>query len=182
MQYNLFEFLTSVQDPRRAQGQRYPLPALLGIIIMAILSGYQGLKGFARFARSNAEELVSTFGLKHGVPSFGTIRTMLLSLDKEDLAIKFGHWMNQYAPDGEENWIALDGKGLNSTVNNPHDSLQSFIAVVSAFGQRSGLVYGVGSFDNGKSGECEALRQVVQKLGLKGAILTMDALHTKKNT
>ena len=54
--------------------------------------------------------------------------------------------------------------------------------MVSAFGQKSGLVYGVNTFDNGKSGEGQALDELMKTLGLKGAILTMDALHcTKKN-
>ena len=39
MQYNLFDFLRSISDPRRGQGQRFSLEAVLGIIIMAILSG-----------------------------------------------------------------------------------------------------------------------------------------------
>lgn len=181
MQYNLFDFLSLIDDPRRAQGQRHSLPTILGIVIMAILSGHQGLKGFARFAKSNAEELIPLFALKHGVPCFGTIRSVLMNLNKDALAVKFGDWMRPYASNEDENWIACDGKGLNSTVNNPHDSLQSFVSVVSAFGHQSGLVYGMTAFDNGKSGECRALIELVETLGLKGAILTMDALHTKKN-
>lgn len=180
MQYNLFEFLQNIDDPRRSQGVRFPLPALLAIIIMAILSGYSGLKGFARFAKSNAKELVSIFALKHGVPTFGTIRTILLSLDKEVLTREFGNWMRQYFPQDEPTWIALDGKGLNSTVSNAHESLQSFVFVVSAFAQKSGLVFGLTSFDNGKSGEGDALELLIQRLDLKGAIFTMDAIHTQK--
>ena len=90
--------------------------------------------------------------------------------------------MKAYHPEEEQHWVALDGKGLLSTLSNPNDSLQSFVLVVSAFGQKSGLVYGVNTFDNGKSGEGQALDELVQTLGLKGTILTMDALHcTKKN-
>ncbi|MBK8921215.1 MAG: hypothetical protein IPM81_06840 [Saprospirales bacterium] len=47
----------------------------MAMVIMAILSGHQGLKGFTRFMKNNEEELVSIFQLKHGVPSFGTVRT-----------------------------------------------------------------------------------------------------------
>ena len=51
MEYNLFDFFGSIDDPRRAQGVRHSLPVLLSIIVMAILSGCNGLKGFARFAK-----------------------------------------------------------------------------------------------------------------------------------
>ena len=41
MEYNLFDFFGSIDDPRRAQGVRHSLPVLLSIIVMAILSGYK---------------------------------------------------------------------------------------------------------------------------------------------
>ncbi|MBK8920589.1 MAG: transposase family protein [Saprospirales bacterium] len=88
MQYNLLEFLTDFSDPRRGQGQRHRLSVFLAMVIMAILSGHQGLKGFTRFMKNNEEELVSIFQLKHGVPSFGTVRTLLQSVSPEELATK----------------------------------------------------------------------------------------------
>lgn len=180
MQYNLLEFLTDFSDPRRGQGQRHRLPVFLAMVIMAILSGHQGLKGFTRFMRNNKEELVSTFQLKHGVPSFGTVRTLLQSVSPEELATKFARWMEQYFPLEQELWLALDGKALGSTVQNPHGSLQSFVYVVSVFAQRSGLVHQMTHFESGKAYEAEAVRQLVEKLGLKGAIFTLDALHCQK--
>ena len=44
MDYKLFDFFNSLTDPRRGQGQRHKLTDVLTIIIMAILSGHQGLK------------------------------------------------------------------------------------------------------------------------------------------
>ena len=180
MQYNLLEFLTDFSDPRRGQGQRHRLSVFLAMVIMAILSGHQGLKGFTRFMKNNEEELVSIFQLKHGVPSFGTVRTLLQSVSPEELATKFARWMEQHFPVEQEQWLALDGKALGSTVQNPHGSLQSFVYVVSVFAQRSGLVHQMVHFESGKAYEAEAVRQLVEKLGLKGAIFTLDALHCQK--
>jgi len=36
------------------------------------------------------------------------------------------------------------------------------------------------SFENGKSGEGQALRDLVEQLGLKDKVFTMDALHAQK--
>ena len=180
MQYNLLDFLTGFTDCRRAQGQRHSLPVFLAMVIMAIISGHQGLKGFARFMKANEAELSGTFGLKHGVPSFGTVRTLLQIVKPEELAKKFAHWMEKYLPLEAEVWLTLDGKALASTVRSPHNSLQSFVYVVSTFAQRSGLVHQMSSFESGKAYEAEAVRQMIEKLGLKGAIFTLDALHCQK--
>ena len=51
---------------------------------------------------------------------------------------------------------------------------------VNAFGHQSGLVYGMKSFENGKSGEAEALRTLIVQLGLSGKTFAMDALHCQK--
>lgn len=180
MQYNLLEFLTGFKDPRRGQGQRHPLPAFLAMILMAIISGHQGLKGFARFMKSNQAELVSIFQLKHGVPTFGTVRTLLQSIRPEELAARFAAWMEKHLVQEQDQWVALDGKALNSTVQDAQGSLQSFVYVVSAFAQRSGLVHHLRSFESGKAYEAEVVRQMVAQLGLQEAIVTLDALHCQK--
>jgi len=35
-------------------------------------------------------------------------------------------------------------------------------------------------FENGKSGEAQALRDLVKKLGIQEVVFTIDALHTQK--
>ena len=147
---------------------------------MAILSGHQGLKGFARFAKSNSAELAEALNLRHGVPSFGTIRSVLLFLDERLLAAAFMTWVRGYHASFSDDSIALDGKLLRSTGEGLNTSKQSFVSVVSAFGHQSGLIYGMLSFANGKSGEAEVLRSLVKQLGLTDKILTMDAMHAQK--
>lgn len=178
MQYKLFEFFESLTDPRRKQGQRHRLEDVLQIVIMAILSGYQGLRGFTRFAESNEEDLINILDLKHGVPCFFTIRTVLMGLNEELLAQKFTTWLKDYH--SNDDFMSLDGKAVTGTSIGGNSSSQNFVAVVSAFGHRSGLVFGMKAFENGKSGESEALRQLVERLGMKDKVFTMDALHTQK--
>ncbi|MEM9685525.1 MAG: transposase family protein [Bacteroidota bacterium] len=57
MNYKMFEFFNSLQDARRGQGQRHKFDNILIIVIMAIISGHQGLRGFTRFAKANEKEL-----------------------------------------------------------------------------------------------------------------------------
>ena len=180
MDYNLRDYFQSLKDPRRAQGQRHSLENILTIVIMAILSGYQGLRGFARFASSNEDELVSLLNLKHGVPCYYTFHSLLSSLNEGIMADKFMDWMKVHHSTILDTCIALDGKAVRSTVKGGNSSAQNFSSIVSAFGHQSGLVYGMQSFENNKSGEIQALRDLVSKLGLKDKIYTVDALHTQK--
>jgi len=177
----MFDFLSGLNDPRRGQGQRHRLQDVITIVVMAILSGCQGLKGFARFAASNREELTEILTLKHGVPCFFTIRAVLTGLDEQLLAQNFINWVKIYHPGLGDEFIALDGKAVSSTTSGGNTALQNFISVVSAFGHQSGMVYGMKSFENGKGGEPEALRTLVGQLGLSEKVFTMDAIHTKKN-
>lgn len=181
MQYQLFDFLTELKDPRRGQGQRHRLEDILLIVIMSILSGHQGIRGFSRFAKSNEAELVRTLGLKHGVPCFFTIRAVLVGLEESLLAQKFMQWARQCHAIKEEDFVAMDGKAVSGTSSGGKTSMQNFVSVVSAFGHSSGLVIGMKSFENGKSGEGEALRCLVEELGFKDKVFTIDALHAQKN-
>jgi DDE_Tnp_1-associated len=181
MQYNMFDFFADLSDPRRGQGQRHKLQDVLTIIVMAILSGHQGIKGFARFAASNQQELTELFNLKHGVPCYFTFRSILASLDEQLLAQKFTAWVKSYHPPLADNFVALDGKAVTSTSSGGNTKLQNFISIVSAFGHQSGMVYGMKSFESSKSCEGSALRALVENLGLTGKVFTMDALHSQKN-
>lgn len=180
MRYNLFEFFGSLSDPRRGQGQRHKFENILSIIIMAILSGHQGIRGFTRFARANATELTEALQLKHGVPGYSTFRSFIIEVNDQVLASKFIEWVKHFAPEHADDVIALDGKAVRASISGGQTSAQNFVAVVNAFGHSSSLVYGMKAFENAKSGEAQALRDLIIQLGLKGKIFTMDALHAQK--
>lgn len=180
MTYNIQEFFSTLKDPRRGQGQRHSLQNILTIAIMAILSGQQGIRGFERFARNNAQELTEFLGLKHGVPCYYTFQSLFKSLNEQLLVDSFATWMRQYHELMGDAFVALDGKAVKSSVSGGNTSLQNFVSIVSAFGHQSGMVYGMKCFENGKGGEVQALRDLVVNLGLKHKVFTLDALHTQK--
>jgi len=65
----------------------------------------------------------------------------MLGVDCSTLLDIFNQWASQFAFDKcLRDWIALDGKTLRSTVNNYHNSYQSFVVIVSLFSQKSGVV------------------------------------------
>ncbi len=187
MAANLLSFLSKLPDPRHKKGNRHPLPSLLAMVLIGNLSGYYGYRELARFMARHAWEFVRLFGFQHGVPGHVTIREVLGKLDFEAFQQQFQAWLGQLAvpqlptqPPAQQAAYSLDGKSLKSTLSHYPESYQDFVAMVQVFSHQSGLVAGLQAFHNGKQGEAQVVRQVIEKLDLKGAMLTMDALHCQK--
>jgi DDE_Tnp_1-associated len=175
----LKEFFHSIKDFRRAQGQRYKLEPVLWMIFLGISSGYTGYRELSVYMKSHKAYFTEVFSLKYGVPSHVTIRTILIGLDKPEFLTAFNTWAErQKLSPGD--WLSGDGKSLNSTVINAHESEQSFCSIVSLFCQRTGLVYQIADFRSKKKSEGEILRQLLPSLQDKGINLTLDALHCQK--
>jgi|GEM_PF-2714508 len=84
-----------------------------------------------------------------------------------------------YSLDGKSVY-SLDGKSLKSTLSDYPESYQDFVAMVQVLSHQDGLVVGMQAFHNGKQGEAQLVRELIQKLDLKGAVFTADALHSQK--
>ena len=54
---SLLARLTELPDPRRAQGRRYPLPAILGLLFLAVLHGQSSLRGVWVWGNAHRESL-----------------------------------------------------------------------------------------------------------------------------
>lgn len=180
MRISLYESFSEVKDTRKASGLRHPLQSFLTMTTFGIMSGNYGYQELAAFFKANETELIKMFDLKHGVPKYTQIRTILRGIDYDSLYRAFQNWAIQYIPFEIEEWLSGDGKGLNSTVTNCHDSKQNYVAMLSLFAQKTGTVLAVNRYESGKSGEAAALRETIETLSLKGFIITLDALHGQK--
>ncbi len=185
-QPTLVEYLAQVPDFRRREGRRYPLPTLLVMIIMAILSGQYGYREIARFLKANRDELVAHLGLKRKqMPSHVTIRTVLMKLDFEALNKAFEHWAQTHLQVASGDWVSVDAKAIGSTVTDYDNAYQDFVSLVSAFAQEQGTVLAMARYHNKDTSEVPLTRTLitamVEALDLEGVVFTLDALHCKKN-
>lgn len=175
---DLTAFFHQVPDPRRSQGQRYPLPAFLWMVFAGIASGYVGYRQLGNFMRSNAAFFGAHFGLRHGVPSHVSVRKLLLALDKNALTQAF---TAHFATDLQAgDWVAGDGQRLCSTGTDPHEPTQNFVSVVSLYCQRTGLTVALRDYATAKVGEREVLCALLPAIQARGVVLTLDALHSQK--
>jgi len=178
--YPLYSFLSSLPDSRRKQGLRYPLGATLLMVVMSILNGCNSYREFDNFMKTHEEVLISTFGLKHGVPSYVSIRAIIMGVGIGLFSECFGKWMEQISSDSGEKWVSMDGKSIRSTVKHSTGKLQDFVQVVSLFGHNSHLVLGQQYSMHKKALEPQIVRQMIVGLDAECLIISLDALHCQK--
>ena len=177
MAYPLSTFLNSISDFRRGEGQRYPLPKVLLMIVMSIINGASGYREMARFMENHQETFIELLSLKHGVPSHVTVREILLGINLEEFNKKFLLWMSGELTTPQNKWVSMDGKAIRSTLDK---KVKKFVQVVSIFAHHSELVIGQSSFKEKKSTEAGCVRQMIKDLDQTGVFICLDALHCQK--
>lgn len=53
---------------------------------------------------------------RHGVPSYSTIRRILMGVDFDQLAASFNQWAKNYVELDSSEWCGIDGKSIKGTV------------------------------------------------------------------
>lgn len=179
---NLIESLQTVEDPRRLQGQRYSCTSILILIILSMLRNKHQYREIARLCELNRQEIVRLFGFKSGkAPSHVTFRSFIQQSDFRSLQTAFYQWAKDYVDIEEGEWISIDGKCIRSTVSDPDNQYQNFVSLVSLFSRKREQVLYAEKLENKKGNESKTVEELLDILDLKGAILTLDALHCKKN-
>ncbi len=107
--------LQTLPDPRRRQGRRYPLAALVGLLILAALHGESSLRGMWLWARQHWHAIWWPLGF--GSPHFPTLTTLwnvLGTLDGDGVDRVVSEWLNEVLghPIGG---LSADGKVLRGS-------------------------------------------------------------------
>lgn len=132
----LLEAFRSVPDPRRGQGRRHPLPAILTLATCAMLSGARSLYAIAQWGRDQSPEFVAALGITHSpTPSVATLHRVFSRLNVNAFEEALRNWAAQNLPSGEKA-IAVDGKELRGI----HGEELPGVRLVAAYGHETGLV------------------------------------------
>ena len=180
MTHTLEYYLDSIPDHRRKQGLMYDKNSLLIMMILANMSGCYGYREMANYMENNVSDFVNIFNLKHGVPKHVSLRSFIMHLDFNLLLECFRRWCNQFVSFEEGEVYSIDGKIMSSTVENCHDSKQSYKSMISLFCAKTGLVSDTEMIELKKTHEIGAAQQMISRLKAKGIIITADALHCQK--
>ena len=93
----------------------------------------------------------------------------------------FNDWA-KFLDSDPQPWLAIDGNVIKGTLTEAQTPYQNWVSLVSVFGAKSGVVLGASSFESHLFSEIAVVPQLIEKLGLKGAVFTLDALHCQKKT
>lgn len=181
MSAGLIEQLKQVEDFRTKDGRRHPLWLVLLFVIIGTMNGYVGYRGWGDFVKRHRQVLIEKFGIqKHGVPSYSTIRRVVMGVDFNKLVEKFHDWAKDYVDLEESEWCAIDGKSIKGTVTNSNSSSQNFVSIVTVFACKKGLIVGMEKYENKHKGEIQVVQELITALGLEDVVFSFDSLHCQK--
>ena len=135
------------------------------------------VNGHLEFGRTKLDWLRRYVPLANGIPVDDTIARIISALSVKGFQECFLSWMEDVVKLSEGEIIALDGK----THRRSHDRKRGVKALhmVSAWGCRNGVVLGQVKTDE-KSNEITAVPELLEKLELKGYIVTLDAMGCQR--
>lgn len=170
---SLIEQLSTIEDPRLERRKLHKLTDILVIAICAILSGVDNWEHIAEFGRSKLPWFKQFLSLPHGIPSHDTFGRVFSLLSHDELEKYFISWVQSAATLINGEVVAIDGKRMRGSYDTRTD--KAAIHRVSAYATQAGLLLAqVKTAD--KSNEITAIPELLNKLYLKGCIVTIDAM------
>ena len=173
----LYEALSALPDPRSRRGRFHPLPAVLGSVALAMLSGRSSLIGIARFGRQHGAPLAHALGFRRGkTPAVSTPSRTLRRFDAAELeAILSRRIAGRIDPDAFER-ISLDGK----TLRGSRDGELPGQHMVAAYAPAVQAVLGQLRVD-AKTNEHKAALELLGILPIRGKVVVGDAMFCRRD-
>ena len=108
---SLMELLEGVHDPRGAKGKRHPLPALLGLAVVAMLAGMTTYEAIVQYGRERGREFLYLLGFTRGRGLCkATYSWAFRRIDVVEFEACFSLWIQGPLGAGDAGHIAIDGK------------------------------------------------------------------------
>jgi hypothetical protein len=174
------EILRSIPDRRRAEGKRFDLATVLLYTILGMVAGANSYRQMHEFVRIHRQRLNEAFGLAlRGAPSYTGLRDILQGVDAKALEGAFrAHASSVTAATEVVTAIAVDGKTLRGSFDAFADKKAAHM--LSALRHADQIVLGHMIVEE-KSNEIPSAPELIEALGLKGCVFTLDAAHCQKN-
>ncbi|MGA8046063.1 MAG: ISAs1 family transposase [Dermatophilaceae bacterium] len=179
----ILEAFADLPDVRRASGKRHHMALCLALFTLAVTAGNRGFISIGDWLKCYQHDLIDLFNPpKRRLPSYSTIRRVLLKLDYEQYSAALARFFGIEPLAGET--LAVDGKVLRGSyqleTDNPDSPPHPAILLVSAYLVERGLILEPYPVDR-KTNEIKALPAFIEQLALKGVVIAFDAISTQKN-
>ncbi len=164
-------------DPRHTRNRRHSLVDVITVAVCGVIVGCSGPSAIERWAKAKKEWLKELLALPNGIPSRDCIRRVLCALKPEAFQTCFQSWMASLLSEDDDKTVAIDGK----TMRRSHDRTAGLgpLHMVSAWASEHGLSLGQVATE-AKSNEITAIPALIDRIDVKGAIVTIDAMGCQK--
>lgn len=173
----------AVPDPRRRQGRRFPLSALLALALVALLANHLSILAIAQWGKRQSPALLAALGFPDGrAPHQSTLHRLFRRLDPLPLAAAltpcFAPPPTDDPPPRGSRAIACDGKAQRGRLACA-DKAEYPVHMLSAVLHAHGIVLAQLPLDHtGEKAEAEraAVPALIARLDWAGGVFTGDAL------
>jgi DDE_Tnp_1-associated/Transposase DDE domain len=174
---SLMELLEGLHDPRRAQGKRHPLPALLALAVVAMLAGMTSYEAIVDYGRERGWEFLKHLGFttRWGLCK-ATYSRVFRRIDVADFEARVGRWIRARLERGDAPHLSIDGK----TARGSRDGQAPGIHLVSAYAPDVKAVLAQLRVD-AKTNEHKAALELLGVLPIRGKVVTGDAMFTHRD-
>jgi hypothetical protein len=174
---SLLEALAQLSDPRGRQGRRHPLPAILSLTVLAMLTGCKTLEAIVQFGRDHGTPLAHALGFRRGkTPAKSTLSDLFRALDVAAFEAVLSRWIAQRVPADQQVVLAVDGKTARGSKDGETPG-QHLVAVYARHAQAVVAQIRV----DAKTNEHKAALQLLGILPLRGRIVTGDAMFCQRD-
>lgn len=164
-------------DPRVDRTKHHLLLDVLTIALCAVICGADDWVSISRFGIAKQAWFRTFLALPNGIPSHDTFGRIFAALDPEVFKECFIKWVQAIASDLTGEIVAIDGKTLRHSFDTSAD--KAAIHMVSAWASEQNLCLGQIKTE-AKSNEITAIPKLLERLALKGCIVTIDAMGCQK--
>ncbi len=177
---HLLDMLAEVPEPRKKKGLRYPLKAMLGVLVVGLLCGHKGYTCIATWLRRQPAVAEALGFRRREKPCGSTFHNLLKALDVVKLEQVLTKWVmttRQRYPFFETRLtgVAIDGKSLRGTDSEESRRLHLLAAVSHELGIPLAEC-AVGE----KTNEIPVASQLLKHFDVAGTVITTDALLTQR--
>jgi DDE_Tnp_1-associated/Transposase DDE domain len=173
----LYEALATMPDPRSRHGRVHPLPAVLGLVVLAMLMGRTSLVGIARFGRQHGTPLAHALGFTRGkTPSVSTLSRTLRRFEVAQLEAILTLWLTGRIDLDAIQHISLDGKVLRGS----RDGELPGQHLVAAYAPSVTAVLAQIRVDS-KTNEHKAALELLGLIPVRGKVVVGDAMFCQRD-
>ena len=168
----LLDHFAQIKDTRQAWKVAYPLREVLFLVVCGTIASGDDYEDIVDWGKAHLSFLRGFAEFHFGIPCADWLRTVMNRIDPELFRDCFTSWVAECWPD-KLGLVAIDGKTSRRSHNRRTG--QKALHLVSAFATNSRLVLGQEAVFE-KSNEITAIPALVERLDLKGALVSIDAM------